>query len=164
MDLRLIKRIIKLVEESQINELEVEEGELRISVRKQGPVTVLSQGHLPSGMTLGPSHPTGGEPYAMSHPGEEGHAHSVAEAVPEVDTGVPIPSPMVGTFYRSAAPDAPPFIQVGSMVDEETVVCILEAMKVMNEIKAGVRGKVTEILVENGNPVEFGQPLFRVKP
>jgi acetyl-CoA carboxylase biotin carboxyl carrier protein len=71
---------------------------------------------------------------------------------------------MVGTFYRSPSPEAAPFVQIGSEVDEETVVCILEAMKVMNEIKAGRRGNIVEVLAENGQPVEFGQPLFKLAP
>jgi acetyl-CoA carboxylase biotin carboxyl carrier protein len=76
---------------------------------------------------------------------------------------VAIESPMVGTFYRSPSPDSEPFSEVGTRVDEESVVCIIEAMKVMNEIKAELRGEIVELLVENGDPVEYGQPLFLVK-
>jgi len=160
MDLRLIKRIIKIVEESEINELEVEEGELRISVRKQGPVTILSPGAAAI-----PHHavsPTG--PSRTESSFEDSTMPQKPETQPAVENGVIVPSPMVGTFYRAPSPDDPVFVQVGSMVEPDTVVCILEAMKVMNEIKAGVSGKIVEILVENGNPVEFGQPLFRVQP
>jgi acetyl-CoA carboxylase biotin carboxyl carrier protein len=78
--------------------------------------------------------------------------------------GKEIKSPMVGTFYRAPAPSAPPYVEVGSTIDEDTVICIIEAMKLMNEIKAEMRGRVVEVLVENGQPVEFNQPLFLVEP
>lgn len=83
-------------------------------------------------------------------------------ATQEETAGVYVTSPMVGTFYSSASPDDPPFIQVGSKIEKQTVVCIVEAMKVMNEVKAGVSGTVAEVLVENGHPVEFGTKLFRI--
>lgn len=156
MDIRLIKKIIALVEESEIHELEVEEGDLRISVRKQPPASFASYSGPPissyESYATSASHPAGGD---------SGAGLSAPPA--PVSEGIVIPSPMVGTFYCSPSPETAAFVQVGSEVEEDTVVCILEAMKVMNEIKAGIRGKVTEILVENGNPVEFGQPLFRVK-
>ena len=88
---------------------------------------------------------------------------AAAEAGPPPGT-VPFESPMVGTFYRAASPDADPFVSAGTQVNDETVICIIEAMKVMNEIKAETRGEVVEVLVENGEPVEFGQPLFLLKP
>jgi len=77
---------------------------------------------------------------------------------------IEIPSPMVGTFYRASSPEAEPYVEIGGMVEEETVVCIIEAMKVMNEIKAEVRGEITKTFLANGDPVEYGQPLFLVKP
>ncbi|MCA9430578.1 MAG: acetyl-CoA carboxylase biotin carboxyl carrier protein [Candidatus Omnitrophica bacterium] len=164
MDVRLIKRIIKLVEESNIHELEVEEGELRISVRKQGHVAHVSYADLPAhGSHLPQPMPTAPSP-GIATAQNESPAAKGEEAPPAAEEGVLIPSPMVGTFYRSPSPEASAFVQVGTHVEEDSVVCILEAMKVMNEIKAGVSGKIIEILVENGNPVEFGQPLFRVKP
>lgn len=156
MDIRLIKKIISLVEESQIHELEVEEGELRISVRKESS-TVHYAHSVPQHP---PAIPVQTSP--ASH-GAVAAEKSAAPSAPAESEGVVIPSPMVGTFYRSSSPEAPAFVQIGSEVEEDSVVCILEAMKVMNEIKSGIRGKVVEILVENGAPVEFGQPLFRVK-
>jgi oxaloacetate decarboxylase alpha subunit len=90
-------------------------------------------------------------------------AHAPAAAAPAAPAGRPFPSPMVGTFYRSPAPDSDPFVDVGDAIGPETVVCIIEAMKVMNEIKAETSGLVVEVLVENGEPVEFGQPLFLLK-
>ena len=85
-------------------------------------------------------------------------------AAPPASTLPSINSPMVGTFYSSPAPDAPAYVEVGTMVNAETVVCIIEAMKVMNEIKAEMSGTIVEVLAENGKPVEFGKPLFRIKP
>ncbi len=160
MDLRELKRIIRLVEDSAIEELEVEQEGVRIRVRKGSGITqtILADRALPApqylydpqratpGMTAGGASEPTGEP-------------------PEVDPSTTaIKSPMVGTFYRAPSPDSPPFVQVGSLVQPDTVVCILEAMKVMNEIKAGVHGKISEILVENSTPVEFGQPMFYVVP
>lgn len=159
MDIRLIKKIITLVEESQIHELEVEEGDLRISVRKESTTIHYAHSAPPQAHSIPIQSPTPSQTSA----GAETSAVSVAPSAPVEAEGVVIPSPMVGTFYRSSSPEAPAFVQVGSEVEEDSVVCILEAMKVMNEIKSGVRGKVVEILVENGSPVEFGQPLFRVK-
>jgi acetyl-CoA carboxylase biotin carboxyl carrier protein len=87
-----------------------------------------------------------------------------APARSDAEQGVPIPSPMVGTFYRAASPEAEPFVAEGSKVAPETVICIIEAMKVMNEIKAERAGQILRVLVENGEPVEFGQPLFLIRP
>jgi acetyl-CoA carboxylase biotin carboxyl carrier protein len=87
-----------------------------------------------------------------------------AAAAPKESRGIEIPSPMVGTFYRSPSPDASPYVEVGDRIGKDTPVCIVEAMKVMNEIKAEVEGEILEILVQNGEPVEFGQPLFLVRP
>ena len=87
----------------------------------------------------------------------------VADAAPEVQAGHAVKSPMVGTFYRAGSPESPPFVDVGKEVTEETVVCIIEAMKVMNEIKAETKGVIAEIVAESGKPVQFGQVLFRVR-
>ncbi len=92
-------------------------------------------------------------------------AVAAAAPAPPVNTGeIDIKSPMIGTFYRSSSPEASVYVEVGTQVGPDTVVCIIEAMKVMNEIKAEIKGVVTQLLVENGKPVEFGQPLFKVRP
>ena len=145
MDLDLVRQVIDLVEEADITELEVVEEGLRVVVKKQHPLPVVEASPAPAPRVLAPMEET---------------------AAPE--TGPPagvevITSPMVATFYRAPAPDADPFVEVGDAINEETVVCILEAMKVMNELKAGVRGQVAAVLVENGQPVEYGQPLFHVR-
>ncbi|HNT36608.1 MAG TPA: acetyl-CoA carboxylase biotin carboxyl carrier protein [bacterium] len=165
MDYNLIKRIVALVERSDIHELEVEDEEVRIKVSKVTPVLEAAPrlyaqdiGAI-THMTPTPSLPT-------THRGLQaatGQELSVPEESSQRNT-ITINSPMVGTFYRAPAPEAPPFVKIGDSVDPDTVVCILEAMKVMNEIKAEVRGRITEVLVENAQPVEFGQALFRVEP
>lgn len=160
MDIRELKRIIRLVETSGIEELEIEQEGTRIRVRKGSG---LSQTFLPERYLPAPAYPMehrGGAP-EPSAPVEGSETGSGEAPIPESVLSV-IASPMVGTFYRSSSPDSPPFVQIGSEVQSETVVCILEAMKVMNEIKAGCGGRIAEILVENNAPVEFGQPLFRV--
>jgi acetyl-CoA carboxylase biotin carboxyl carrier protein len=148
MDFETIERLIHLLEESSIDQLEVEEEGLRVRLQKQG------QAPAPAGYALAPQ-PPAAAPAAV--------AAEAATGGPPPGTK-PIEAPMVGTFYRAPSPDAAPYVEVGDTVSEETVVCILEAMKVMNEIKAGVRGTVAEVLAENAQPVEFGQPLFLVKP
>ena len=148
MDLELVQKLIQMLEGSEIDELEVEEG-FRVCLKKQTGTPV------PYAATL---------PAAAPPPAAAPSEKPAGEAAAAGDDTVPIEAPMVGTFYRAPSPDAAPYVNVGDDVSEETIVCILEAMKVMNEIKAGVRGKVVEVLADNAQPVEFGQPLFRVKP
>ena len=156
MDLKEIEGIIKLVEDSAINELEIEEEGSRIRVIKGGvsvqPVSI--EHTLPPAAVPAPA--------AAADPSQATPGPAEEAAVDE--DSITITSPMVGTFYRAPSPDASAFIQIGGDVQPETVVCILEAMKVMNEIKAGCQGKISEILVENAQAVEFGQPLFKVTP
>ena len=166
MDLRELRRIIRLVEDSAIDELEIEEAGIRVKVRKGA-----SSGSLPA-RGAGVTDP--GAPLPSARPPSQSLPGPAEASLPslEIPAGPKAPyeepayiaSPMVGTFYRSPSPDSPPFVQIGSDVQPDSVVCILEAMKVMNEIKAGCRGKIAEILVGNAQPVEFGQPLFRVLP
>ena len=153
MDFEFIERVVRLVEEAEIGELEIESNEgLHVIVKKQSQVIAASPTMIPQMMP-------GAHPAAPA-PASDPQAPQAAEVDESVDI---IKSPMVGTFYRAPAPDAPPFVEVGDVVQTNTVVCILEAMKVMNEIKAGLAGTVQEIMVENGQPVEFGQPLFKIK-
>ncbi len=156
MELDDIRQVIELMKENDLAEFEMEHDGLRIRIRR---------GYEPSGANGGIHLSVGGGAQTVSAgpvptvPGEE----PAGTPAPEEDL-LEIVSPIVGTFYRSPSPDSPPYVDIGSSVDEETVVCIVEAMKVMNEIKSEVRGTIVEILVENGSPVEFGQPLFRVRP
>ena len=151
MDLRKLKTLIDLVAESDIAELEVTEGESKVRIVKSSAIPqnqmVMMQ---PQGMQQhyaqphGPAHPAPAAPVAV-----------VAEP-----TGHVVKSPMVGTFYRSSSPGSPAFVDVGATIKEGDTLCIIEAMKLLNEIDSEVSGVVTKILVENGQPVEFGQPLF----
>lgn len=146
MDFEYIERVIKLVEDSGIAELEVESKEgLRVLVKKHSSVQAVPQMIAAAPLQKGA--------------GQE----SIAPAPVIDDDSYIIRAPMVGTFYSAPAPDADDFVEIGTKVKEESIVCILEAMKVMNEIKADVSGVVTEIMVKNGQPVEYGTPLFKVK-
>jgi acetyl-CoA carboxylase biotin carboxyl carrier protein len=146
MDLRKLKTLIELVETSGIAELEIQEGEERVRItRALGP----SQ----QTVMLHPAHATMSVGTALPAPVE-------AAAAPAPSEGHVVKSPMVGTFYRSASPGAKPFVDIGDAVEPGEVLCIVEAMKLMNEIEADTAGTIKAILVENGQPVEFGQPLF----
>jgi acetyl-CoA carboxylase biotin carboxyl carrier protein len=150
MDLRKLKTLIELVETSGIAELEIQEGEERVRITRS---SAASSGHahtasLPQVIAV-PAATAGGAA-----------APAAAEAAAPADEGHVVKSPMVGTFYRSATPGAKPFVEVGDAVQEGATLCIIEAMKLMNEIEADKSGVINAILTENGQPVEFGQPLF----
>jgi acetyl-CoA carboxylase biotin carboxyl carrier protein len=154
MDLRKLKTLIDLVAESDISELEVTEGDgkvriVKASAQQQQVMYVPAAQQLPNGPIS-----QGVPPVAPVA------APSDAPAAAEVPAGHIITSPMVGTFYRSSAPGSPPFAEVGATVKEGDTLCIIEAMKLLNEIESDFSGVVQQILVENGQPVEFGQPLF----
>jgi acetyl-CoA carboxylase biotin carboxyl carrier protein len=155
MDLRKLKTLIDLVSESNISELEITEAEGKVRIVKAAPA-----GNF---VAAGPAAPVA-PPLHAPTPAEvaESAAATAAAAAPEL-TGKVIKSPMVGTYYRAASPGANPFVEVGSDVREGQPVCIIEAMKIMNEIESEVSGKIVRMLCENGQPVEFGQPLFIVE-
>ncbi|KAF1066579.1 acetyl-CoA carboxylase biotin carboxyl carrier protein [Variovorax sp.] len=150
MDLRKLKTLIDLVSESNISELEITETEGKVRIVKGGgaaPVQYVQTLAAPPAVAAAPA-------------GAAAPAAPVAEAAP---AGHPVKSPMVGTFYRSASPGAPAFVEVGSKVNEGDTLCIIEAMKILNEIEADKAGTVTQILGENGQAVEYGQPLFIIE-
>jgi acetyl-CoA carboxylase biotin carboxyl carrier protein len=151
MDLRKLKKLIDLVQESGIAELEITEGEEKVKIVKGGSVSV-----TPAMVHAAPAPVAAALPVASA---AAAPAAAPAEAPPAVEGHV-VKAPMVGTFYRSPSPDAKPFVEVGQAVKEGDVICIIEAMKLMNEIDADAAGTVKAILVENGQPVEYGQPLF----
>ncbi len=153
MDLKDIKAIIDLMKKNSITEFELERQDSKIRLKRG-----LNGGAIPSQQPdeLVPAQPLGLPPMSG--------APAVSAPVVVSNGEIEIKSPMIGTFYRSPSPEAAPYIEIGGEVGLETVVCIIEAMKVMNEIKAEVKGAITQVLVENGKPVEFGQPLFRVRP
>ena len=152
MNLKDIKEIINLMNENDLAEIEVEREGLKLKVKKAYPEVGVPVMRPPLEYRLETPPSATAAPVASS-PGE-------ILAKNQKD----IVSPMVGTFYRSPSPESPPFVEIGQVVEMGQVVCIVEAMKLMNEIKSEVRGKVVQVLVENAQPVEFGQPLFLVEP
>lgn len=159
MDLKDIKSIVDLMKKNSITEFELEREDFKVKLKRgsgSGNVQVLPDDYYIPASARPMSLPSGGE---VSHP-----APSAAPPAPPADEGEEIKSPMIGTFYRSPSPESGSYVEIGSEVGPETVVCIIEAMKVMNEIKAEVRGVITQALVENAKPVEYGQPLFKIKP
>jgi acetyl-CoA carboxylase biotin carboxyl carrier protein len=154
LDLAELRKLAELMEQKDLFEVEVEEEGKRVHMVRGGPrAAAVPMAYAPAPQ----AHAAAPAPAAA--PAAPG-----AAPAPAVSRGLEIPSPMVGTFYRSPGPDAAPFVEVGDRINKSTVVCIVEAMKVMNEIKAEVDGEILEILVQNGEPVEFGQPLFLVRP
>jgi acetyl-CoA carboxylase biotin carboxyl carrier protein len=154
MDLRKLKTLIDLVSESNVSELEITEADGKVRIVKSSPVAVA---------TVAPvlAQPAAAAPAVAAAP-VAATAAPVAPAAP-VETGHIVKSPMVGTFYRSSSPGSKAFVDVGSEVKEGEPICIIEAMKIMNEIEADKAGKITKILVENGQAVEYGQPLFVIE-
>jgi acetyl-CoA carboxylase biotin carboxyl carrier protein len=148
MDLRKLKTLIDLVAESDIAELEVTEGESKVRIVKSSA--------QPQNQMVMMQPQAAHAPLAAAAPAVS------APVIPAEPVGHVVKSPMVGTFYRSSAPGSPPYVELGSVVKEGDTVCIIEAMKLLNEIDTDVSGVITQILVENGQPVEFGQPLFIV--
>ncbi|MBL8287008.1 MAG: acetyl-CoA carboxylase biotin carboxyl carrier protein [Rubrivivax sp.] len=158
MDLRKLKTLIDLVSESNISELEITEAEGKVRIVKASPVAMVAAHPAALAPAVAPvvaMAPAAGAATAA--------APAAAEAASPEPAGQAIKSPMVGTFYRSASPGAKAFVEVGDEVKVGQPVCIIEAMKIMNEIEADVAGRVTRILCENGQAVEFGQPLFIVE-
>src|SRR2546425_7119459 len=152
MDLRKLKKLIDLVQESGIAELEITEGEEKVKIVKGGAVSIAPASAAALGLAAAALVEARPAPAAAAAPpaagpeaGQEGHV---------------VKAPMVGTFYRSPSPDAKPFVEVGQTIKEGQTICIIEAMKLMNEIEADASGVVKAVLVENGQPVEYGQPLF----
>ncbi len=156
MDLNLIKKLVKILETSDVTDIEIEENGTKIKVAKKVRIA-------PAMQTINavPSQPASVSVQQQEElkPVEKKSTEETAET--NLHT---VRSPIVGTFYRAPAPDADPYVQVGDVVSVGTVLCIVEAMKLMNEIESDVNGKIVKILVENGKPVEYNQPLFLIQP
>ena len=146
MNLKELKELLELMEEHGLGEVELEREGLRVRLKKAGMATetVVERVAAPA-LSAAP-------------------AAAPAPAEPPKPKGTPIASPMVGTFYRAPSPESPPFVELGQVIEPGKVICIIEAMKLMNELKSEVKGRIVQVLVENGQPVEFGQPLFLVEP
>lgn len=154
MDLKDIKAIIDLMKKNSVSEFELERQDFKIRLKRGGmqiaqyeeaPVSIPAMAQAPSAIPVST-------------------ASAAATSVPAPGNFAEIKSPMIGTFYRAPSPESANYVEIGTEVNSDTVVCIIEAMKVMNEIKAEVRGVITEILIDNAKPVEFGQPIFRIRP
>lgn len=150
MNIEKVKELIKVFEASELKKITVKEGDFEVVLEKEdmkGEFIPVQQSHI--------SIP---HPHSIPHP-----SHKVeTKTQPAEVEGVFVKSPMVGTFYTRAAPDQPQFVKVGDFVKEDTVICIIEAMKVMNEVKAGISGRIAEIIFEDAHPVEFGTKMFRI--
>ena len=157
MDLRKLKKLIDLVQESGIGEIEITEGEekVRISRHGAGGAPVIMAPQMPT-MAYAPAPGMAAAPLA-------GAAPAAAPEAPPEPRGHQLKSPMVGTFYRAPSPGAPSFVEIGQAVTKGQTLCIIEAMKLLNEIESDVSGTIKAILVENGQPVEYGQPLFLIE-
>ncbi|HEY2978415.1 MAG TPA: acetyl-CoA carboxylase biotin carboxyl carrier protein [Burkholderiaceae bacterium] len=154
MDLRKLKTLIDLVSESNVSELEITEADGKVRIVKASPAAP---------MAMAPAAVPMAAPAVMAATASAAPALAAAAPAAPVETGHIVKSPMVGTFYRSASPGAKAFVEIGSAIKEGEPICIIEAMKIMNEIEADKSGTVTKILVENGQAVEFGQPLFVIE-
>ena len=160
-DLQKIKEIIEIMKENELLEVEIKHGDNKIFLKR-------SQPHVSIGgaiNTVPALRPESGTPQPVHAGGAESLIHTYAsQAIGSSEDLVEIKSPIVGTFYATPSPDSEHYVEVGSTVEPQTVVCIIEAMKVMNEIKAETSGTIVEVLVTNGQAVEYGQALFKVKP
>ena len=156
MDLKDIKAIIDLMKKNSITEFELERQDSKIRLKRGFNGAAAPANPYEEPAPIAPP---------IQLPAAAPTAPPVAGGTPVVATGeIEIKSPMIGTFYRAPSPEAQNYVEIGSEVNPDTVVCIIEAMKVMNEIKAEAKGVITQVLVENAKPVEFGQPLFKVRP
>ncbi|WP_106768087.1 acetyl-CoA carboxylase biotin carboxyl carrier protein [Paenibacillus faecalis] len=159
-----IKELIKLVDQTSVQELEIENEGARLSIKKPGVAEAVNLQPGPQAFIPAPQvmhqhiQPTA----AVSQPAPASGESSAQDA--ETSGLHTITSPMVGTFYRAPSPEAPPFVSPGDQVNEKTTVCIIEAMKLMNELEAEIKGEIVKVIAENGQLVEFGQPLFLVRP
>jgi acetyl-CoA carboxylase biotin carboxyl carrier protein len=153
MDIRKVKKLIELLEESGVAEIEIKEGEESVRISRHGaaPVTTYIQTAAPAAAAAPAGAPAARAPAVAEEPDSGARADNTVTA------------PMVGTFYASAAPGAKPFVEIGSEVKVGQTLCIIEAMKMMNQIESDKTGKVAAVLVKNGDPVEFGQPLFVIE-
>jgi len=162
LDLKQIKQIIELMKRSELTEFAVEEEGFKLKIRR-GPngLPVVSNGGKGSNSPFVPQEPGSMPPMPAPAPI---HSAGSSPPMPTEEPGITfVKSPMVGTFYRASSPESKPFVDLGSKIEDNTLVCIIEAMKIMNEIQAETKGTVVEIMVENGQPVEYGQRLFKLR-
>jgi len=155
LDVKKVHYLVRLMKQYDLSDLEVTDGPYRVHLQRRGPEAAAAAGYAAAPVAYAPP------------PAPAAAAPRAADPAPEVAAGpktIVIESPMVGTFYSSSSPDSPPFVSVGTVVQPATTLCIIEAMKVFTDIPAGVSGTIAEVLVKNGQSVEFGQPMYRVVP
>ena len=167
MELEKIKELIEMMKANDLNELEIVDGQTRVMLKRGAGEQAMPQVVAMPSMVSASGAGLGMVPAEQAtegNGGKNGNSKSDSPSEgPEADVAE-IPSPIVGTFYLTPSPNADPFVEIGSHVEEDTVVCIIEAMKVMNEIKSEIKGTIKKILVSNGQSVEYGEPLFQVEP
>jgi acetyl-CoA carboxylase biotin carboxyl carrier protein len=154
-DTDVLRQLIKLMNDNDLAEIDIKQADRQVRLRKRGTDVV---------PVVSAASPMVAQVHAASAAAPTSAPEAKRTEADPAGKLIEIKSPMVGTFYRSSAPDAQPFVQVGAHIEADTIVCLVEAMKVFNEIPAEVRGKIVAVLVENAQPVEYGQPLFRVDP
>jgi acetyl-CoA carboxylase biotin carboxyl carrier protein len=158
LDVQRIHYLVRLMKRYDLTDLNISDGQVQIRLKRRGPESAAAHLHPPAPPPSSAPHP---HPAAAFPAGPTPSRTEPAAAGPPT---IVIRSPMVGTYYASSAPDAPPFVAIGSVIQPDTTVCIIEAMKVFTDIPAGVSGTISEILVKNGQAVEFDQPMFRLIP
>jgi acetyl-CoA carboxylase biotin carboxyl carrier protein len=157
MDIKQVQELVKIINKTNIAEISIEEEGLKITIKQKEDAAPV--------MMAAPQQYYQAQPQQLAPaPAAAAPAKPAAEAAPKADNLLTIKSPMIGTFYRSSAPDKPVFVNVGDEVDNGKVVCIIEAMKLFNEIESEIKGKIVKVLVEDASPVEYDQPLFLVEP
>jgi acetyl-CoA carboxylase biotin carboxyl carrier protein len=160
MEFKQIQELIKAINKSSISELSIQDGEFQITIKQAGPATetqyVSYQQPMQQPMMMQP------QPQFQQAPVQSAPAATTADA--GTGKGTPVKSPMIGTFYRSSSPDKPSFVNVGDEIKPGQVLCIIEAMKLFNEIESEVSGRIVKVLVDDASPVEYDQPLFLVEP
>lgn len=156
IDIRKLKELVRLMVENDLVEIDLRDQQEQVTLKRPNTMAAPVVAHHTASAPVGASHAPAAAPTGAS---------AAAPPVADPNAGLlPVESPMVGTFYQAAGPDKPPFVSVGSAVGPESVVCLVEAMKIFNEINAGVSGTIERVLVRSGEAVEFGQPLFMVRP
>ncbi len=158
MNLKELKELIEMLKGTDISEVEIERSGVKVRLRKGGDVTyhpVMPRMEYPPAAIVAP---------AVAEPERPSAAAHAAAPAPAASNQIKVTSPIVGTFYRSSSPEKPPYVEIGDVVKKGQVLCIIEAMKLMNEIESETAGKVVQVLVENGQPVEYGQALFVIEP
>lgn len=157
MDLKLVKKLLDLISESEVNEVSIEEGDFKIKVKKSSGAAAQTVHYQLPQQVQSPQAP------AVPQPAASDNSITNTDAESEKPAGDTVKSPIVGTFYEAPSPDSDPFVAVGDRIETGQTLCIVEAMKIMNEIEAEFSGTIEKILVDNGSPVEYDQPLFIIK-